>query len=101
MKKILIKYIAQKKILATLCFYFLFSSILNVITGIDICIPCLLKLLFGFKCPGCGLTSAFISILEFNFKKAIESNWLIFIILPYGLYLLINDFIKYKNKFNQ
>jgi hypothetical protein len=78
--------------------YFLFSATLNVLTGIDICIPCIWKTLFDIHCPGCGLTKAFMCILELDFKKALESNWLIFIILPSGGYYLLQDFYKHKRK---
>jgi hypothetical protein len=78
--------------------YFVFSATLNVLTGIDICIPCIWKKLFDFHCPGCGLTKAFMCILELDFKKALESNSLIFIILPFGGYYLIQDYCEHKRK---
>jgi hypothetical protein len=80
--------------------YIVFSAILNILTGIDICVPCLFKSLFGFNCPGCGLTTAFISLVELDFKKAFDVNWLIFIVVPFGLFYLSQDYVKHKRKYN-
>ncbi|EKT4499046.1 DUF2752 domain-containing protein [Flavobacterium psychrophilum] len=95
-----IKYIHSNKIIAIVCFYFLFSTVLKSTSGVDICIPCLWKSIFGVHCLGCGLTTAFISILELNFKNAFKTNWLIFIIVPFGAYYMANDYIKFKKKQN-
>ena len=97
---LIIKYIANNKYIAIVGFYLLFSTVLKAITDIDICIPCLWKSLFNLHCPGCGLTTAFISILKLNFKNAYETNWLIFIIIPVGIYYIIQDFIKFRRKYN-
>ena len=100
MSKTIIKYIAKNKILAILGFYILFSSILKAVFDIDICIPCIWKSIFGIHCPGCGLTTAFISLIELNFKNAFETNWLIFIIVPFGIYYMIQDYVKFQEKYN-
>ena len=96
----IIKYIAKNKFLLIVGFYFLFSAILKAVAEIDICIPCLWKSIFGFQCPGCGLTTAFISLLDLNFKNAFESNWLIYIIVPFGIYYMIQDYVKFQEKYN-
>jgi hypothetical protein len=93
-----IKYLYSNKILAALAFYFLFSSILKAIADIDICIPCLWKSMFGVKCPGCGLTTAFISLIGLDYSKAFENNWLIFLIVPLGIYYITKDYSKFKRK---
>lgn len=94
----LIKYIAKNKIISTVVCYFLLSTLLKSVTDIDICIPCVWKSVFGFHCPGCGLTTAFISIIKLDFKNAIETNLLIFIILPFGIYYIIKDYVKFRRK---
>jgi hypothetical protein len=96
MFRLVLHYIYSKKIILISIFYFLFSSILKAFSTIDICIPCLWKLLFGIKCFGCGLTTAFIKIIQFDFFGAFESNWLIFIILPAGLIYFILEMKKLK-----
>lgn len=90
----------RNKIIAILGFYFLFSAILKATADIDICIPCLWKSIFGVQCPGCGLTTAFISFIELDFRKAFESNWLIFIFIPFGIYYTAKDFVKFRNEYN-
>lgn len=76
--------------------YIILSSILKATTEIDICIPCIWKTVFGFHCPGCGLTTAFIELMKFNFKAAFESNWLIYPIIPTAIYFIVSDFRKYR-----
>lgn len=93
-------YITTNAITVFVVTYFLFSASLNALTSIDICIPCIWKALFDFHCPGCGLTTAFISILKLDFKKAFESNWLIYIIIPFGFYYLTQDYKKHGRKYN-
>ena len=94
----IIGYIKMNPFISIICIYFLFSTILKSTSGIDICIPCIWKTFLGFNCPGCGLTKAFISLIELDVKKAFENNWLIFIIMPLGSYYLIHDYYKYTRK---
>lgn len=94
------KYFVSNKIIAIIGAYFFLSAILKATTEIDVCMPCLWKAIFDFHCPGCGLTTAFISIMELDHRKAFESNRLIFIIVPYGLYYLIHDYVTFKRKYN-
>lgn len=95
-----IKYIAINKIIVIVGAYFIFSAILKATTGIDVCIPCLWKTIFGFHCPGCGLTTAFIGLMELDFRKAFESNWIIFILVPLGVYYFTKDYVRFKRKYN-
>jgi hypothetical protein len=83
-------------VLAAVGVYIMFSAILKTVSGIDICIPCIWKSILGFNCPGCGLTTALISLMELNFNHAFEANWLIFIIIPYGIYYLKQDYISFQ-----
>jgi len=92
-------YITANAIMACVGTYFFFSATLYVLVDIDLCIPCIWKTLFGFHCPGCGLTTAFISILELDLKKAFESNWLIFIIMPLGFFYFIQGYYKHRGKY--
>jgi hypothetical protein len=91
----------ENKVFVVITAYFFFSIILNVTSGIDICIPCLWKSVFGFHCPGCGITTAFINLMNLDFSKAIQSNWLILIIIPFGTYFIIQDFIQFIKKQNK
>lgn len=96
MVRIFLLYVKENLIFFIVCSYIVFSSVLNLITGIDICIPCVFKTIFNVECPGCGLTRAFIHLLEFDFVGAYHSNALIFIVLPVAFYFLINDFRKFS-----
>ena len=100
MSNTIIKYITKNKILSIVCFYFLSSVILKAVADIDICIPCIWKSIFGVLCPGCGLTTAFISLIELNFNNAFETNWLIFIIVPFRIYYMTQDYVKFQRKYN-
>lgn len=96
--RIFYKYFLENIIVSGFVLYFLFSIGLKLFLSIDILIPCLWKTLFHFHCPGCGLTTAFIEILNLNFVNAFNANPLIFIVLPIVLYCLINDFNKFLSK---
>ncbi len=93
------KYIKSNYIMFSVGIYFLFSTLLNVLTGINICIPCIWKTVFNISCPGCGLTTAFMDLLKLDIRHAFKMNWLIFVILPFGLYYLIKDFKRFKKKY--
>ena len=96
----IMSYIKTNIFFTFFCFFFIFSAILVSTTGIDICIPCLWKTIFGIQCPGCGLTTALISLMELDYKKALESNWLIYLFVPFGVYYITKDYIKFKRKYN-
>jgi hypothetical protein len=100
MSNSIIEYITKNNILAIVCFYFLSSVILKAVADIDICIPCIWKSIFGVNCLGCGLTTAFISLIELDFNNAFKYNWLIFIIVPFGIYYMTQDYVKFQRKYN-
>ena len=52
-------------------------------------IPCLFRELTGFRCPGCGITGACLSILHGHPLEAIPKNWGAALITPFVLLLLI------------
>lgn len=49
---------------------------------------CLVKLLIGYPCPGCGMTRAFFSLLRLDFVGAFRYNPVIFI-LPFIAWIII------------
>lgn len=44
-------------------------------------IPCPIRTLTGFVCPGCGITHFFIDLINLNFINAMQQNLAIFILL--------------------
>ena len=65
---------------------------------------CLYKRFFGLECWGCGMTRAIISVVNGNFKDAIEYNWRVLIVFPLLLYIyFLNIYKVYKKikKLNQ
>lgn len=95
MLKLIILYIKGYRIISFVIVYIFLSILLRASTGIDLCIPCLWKTLFGLECPGCGLTTAFEKLIQLDIKGAIKNNWLIIIIVPFGLGYIIKDFISF------
>ena len=84
--------------MAAVAVYFLLSIAFQVLFSIDIMIPCLWKTLLGIECPGCGMTRAFIDILTLDFRGALLSNPLIFVVLPLGGFHLVVDFQKHRKQ---
>ena len=56
-----------------------------------IAIPCLFRLVTGFKCPGCGVTQMCVALLQLDFKEAFYCNQMLFLLLP----VLGAVFLKY------
>lgn len=74
--------------------------VLYVLTKIFNCSLCPMYNLFGIKCFGCGLTRAFICILEFDFITAIKYNVLsvpLFVGIVVYIGLLLVDILAGKN----
>jgi hypothetical protein len=98
--QILYKYSAHNLIFSLVGGYFLLSILLIIFFNINIGIPCLFRYFSGFKCPGCGLTHAFIHLLKLEFKEAFAENKFVFIVAAAGLYYIIKDFIAFIKKEN-
>lgn len=92
----ILKYLLQNKIYSAIAVYYFGAVILKKIYSVDILIPCIWKSVFGIKCPGCGLTTASISLINFDFPEAFNANPLIFIIIPIGLVFVCFDYLKFK-----
>lgn len=67
----------------------LVNAVVYGITGYGI--PCIFRLITGFKCPGCGLTHAYIELFKGNLGGAIDHNILSVTLLP-----IIGIFLLYK-----
>ena len=82
-KRIIVVFALFIGILLISFLYYKFYSIYHI--GI----PCVFHELTGLYCPGCGITRAIFALFEFNLKKAVQYNILIFIIGPFLLYYSI------------
>lgn len=62
------------------------------LTGIGI--PCPIRLVTGFKCPGCGITHMLASLLRGNLRGAWTSNPFLLVTSPVLLYLVFREVRK-------
>lgn len=62
-------------------------------TGIFI--PCVFRLITGFKCPGCGITHMFLNILRLDFRSAWSNNPAVMLMLPLFAYLATTNIYRY------
>ena len=95
LKKIIFPYLRKNFIITAVVVYYFIGLILYVFAEIDILIPCIWYTLFDIRCPGCGLTRAFIHLLSFDFSAAWDANPLIFIVLPGMSFYIIRDFVRF------
>lgn len=77
----------KKKLRLLLCGMGLLFLYYLIVRYFHIGIPCLIHALFHVKCPGCGITRMFVSVLSGDFRDAFFYNPYIFISLPYLGYL--------------
>jgi len=90
------QYLQTNKIVSLVAFYMGISVLLESMFEMDICIPCLWKTFFDFECPGCGLTTALVKILQLDLIAAYQSNMLIFVVIPAGIYYVLCDYNKFR-----
>ena len=93
--KTITKYLKRHFIFAFIGLYYLIGLTLYIFAEVDILIPCLWYTIFDIRCPGCGLTRAFIHLLSLDFTAAWDSNPLIFIVFPALTYYIIRDFVLF------
>lgn len=74
--------------------YIVLSVIIKRLLDVDVCIPCLWKAVFGWECPGCGLTTALVRVLELDFAGACNANPTVLVVVPTGLACLLTDYFR-------
>ena len=94
-------YFKRNFIFNVVALYFFVSAFIKIIYSIDIMIPCLWKTIFHVNCPGCGLSRAFIEIIQLHFNEAYKNNKLIFIVLPILTVYLMYDLRKFIKQYRQ
>lgn len=66
----------------------------------NIYLPCPFRAVTGYLCPGCGATRMVLSILKLDFVTAFNSNKMLFISLPFVIYILAAmavNYVRYGN----
>jgi hypothetical protein len=92
-------YVRSNKLVCLVALYFGISIVLQMAFSVNIMIPCLWKTIFNIKCPGCGLTTALISLIRFDIAGAYSANPLIFVVLPSVIFYIILRIIRHKTYF--
>lgn len=71
--------------------FILLFGIYVLITNLCHLTSCTTKLIFGFPCPGCGLSRAFMSLLKLDFKGAIYYNATLFVMPIVAVVIIFRD----------
>lgn len=87
-KRVLI--VLLESILIVLFLYFLFFIVLDKIK-----IPCFFNEITNLYCPGCGMTRAVRSLLNFDLVMAIRNNLLLVLLIPFFGYYIVLFLINY------
>ena len=61
-------------------------------------IPCLITLITGVLCPGCGVTRMFLALGELDFPKAFHNNALILCLMPFFILFGGRQWLRYVKK---
>ncbi len=88
-------YIQKHKLSAIFWGYILGSVLLKSVSDIDITLSCPIKHFFGVRCYGCGITTATVQMLKFDFVSAWAANPIAFIIVPLLLFIFIRHWLQF------
>jgi hypothetical protein len=58
-------------------------------------IPCIFYQLSGKLCPGCGISRMFLALLKLDFRRALQCNALVLLLLPVAAALGLRRWILY------
>ncbi len=78
--------------------YLAIATLLYKLDVVNLFPPCLWLTFFDFKCPGCGLTHAFLYLVKLDVQRAYEANGLIFIVVPAGILFLVRDYRMFLSR---
>ena len=62
---------------------------------------CIYKLITGKECYNCGMTRAFLSVIQGNFDKAIYYNANSIVVFPFTIFIYLYSWYKYINMNNK
>jgi len=94
---LLLKYLQLHWIYSIVIGYFGVAIALYMLTDIHILVPCLWKAISGYECPGCGMTTAFIALLQMQWGDAWSANPMIFGFVPVFIFLILRDFWRFRH----
>ncbi len=69
-----------------------------VVSYTGLSIPCPFRYFTGFLCPGCGITTLFLSLAHGNWQKAMQANAFLFYTGPFLFLSLVIDTFWEKSK---
>ena len=52
-------------------------------------IPCIFRVITGFKCPGCGVSRMLMALLQLDLKGAFLENRVLFVMLPLLVFIIV------------
>ena len=52
-------------------------------------IPCIFRVVTGFKCPGCGVSRMLMALLQLDLKGAFLENRVLFVLLPLLVFIIL------------
>lgn len=58
-------------------------------------IPCPIRFITGFRCPGCGISHMCISLLHGEIREAFYSNRIVFLLLPIMVVIIVRQLYRY------
>jgi len=91
-------YLKKNLTLASIGIGYLVLVSLNAI-GINCWLPpCLVTMVTGYHCLGCGLNRAAIQLLQGNPEGALYTNSLIFLYIPAGIAIILFDYRNFTKK---
>ena len=83
----------DKNTLRKFCFLIIFGILYAIWHRLmNIGIPCIFYKFTNLYCPGCGVTRMLLALLELDFIQAFKSNCFAFLLLPYGILVLIRHY---------
>lgn len=96
MHKLLIEYLKHNWIIYSIVFAYVLLILFKAM-GLDVWLPpCLISKTIGYSCFGCGLNTAAIHIIRFEFAEAFTTNPLIYLYVPLIIGWITIDFHKFK-----
>ncbi len=77
-------------------FIIIHSIVLLILVAMLLMYECPTRKFFGFTCPGCGITTAYVSLLKLDFQQAFSYHPLFFTVAPSILYLAHRNKLKHR-----